>query len=363
MFRHSHFSIKHHDIMPRKLNRFSKILYQFPMVYKIVCVNDETHIYIPSANATGSQDETRELPGHDFEPVEILKSIVYGGLMEVTPSLSIVASVASGDASTRREIYERGGYWTLKRRGYCHGIVTPERHMFDSGLTSASAAIHEGVKTIAKMVKWLLTSFHVKIKKLIVALDLSSLESDEIGDSRMLVLHINEMECGTRISEDVDIDNGKCDESATTSVITGDKGGFSGTIKLSIPLKNGSLDIRKLDADVCVDPLEIRLQPSSIKIFMYFVNVFEELDKEQKSLMNSIATKSIYHSVSATVLEDAANYIQDLQGRVKELEELSGLKRNNMHESVIYLQRDQGLVVVNMMVPLTQQTWKRVAVK
>ena len=37
----------------------------------------------------------------------------------------------------------------------------------------------------------------------------------------------------------------------------------------------------------------------------------------------------------ATVLEDAANYIQELQGRVKELEELSGLKRKNMQESVI----------------------------
>lgn len=33
-------------------------------------------------------------------------------------------------------------------------------------------------------------------------------------------------------------------ESATTPVITGDKGVFSGTIKLSIPLKNGSFDNR-----------------------------------------------------------------------------------------------------------------------
>nr|GEV27007.1 autophagy-related protein 2 [Tanacetum cinerariifolium] len=211
-----------------------------------------------------------------------------------------------------------------------HETVTPERHMFDSGLTSASADIHEGVKTIAKMVKWLLTSFHVKIKKLYVVLNPSSLEPDGIGDSRMLVLKFNEVECGTRISEDVDIDSqrtpidsflglsrltnfvkfdggvleflrdGKSDESALTPVITGEKGGFSGTIKLSIPLKNGSLDIRKLDADVCVGPLEMRLQPSSIKSFMYFVNVFEELDKQHESLMNSIATESIYHSVSSS---------------------------------------------------------------
>ncbi|KAI3722717.1 hypothetical protein L2E82_33761 [Cichorium intybus] len=37
----------------------------------------------------------------------------------------------------------------------------------------------------------------------------------------------------------------------------------------------------------------------------------------------------------ATVLEDAANYIQELQGRVKELEGLSDLKRKNMQESAI----------------------------
>nr|GEX90109.1 autophagy-related protein 2 [Tanacetum cinerariifolium]GEX95959.1 autophagy-related protein 2 [Tanacetum cinerariifolium] len=87
------------------------------------------------------------------------------------------------------------------------------------------------------------------------------------------------------------------------------------------------------------------------------VKIIAKMDK-------CIATESLYHSVSATVLEDAANYIQDLQGRGKELEELSGLKRNKMHELVIYLQRDQGLVVVKMRVlPLRKQTWKRVAVK
>ncbi|MFS7904119.1 putative transcription factor bHLH family [Helianthus anomalus] len=37
----------------------------------------------------------------------------------------------------------------------------------------------------------------------------------------------------------------------------------------------------------------------------------------------------------ATVLEDAANYIQELQNRVKELEGSSGTMRNNMQDSAI----------------------------
>lgn len=39
------------------------------------------------------------------------------------------------------------------------------------------------------------------------------------------------------------------------------------------------------------------------------------------------------------MLEDAANYIQELQSRVKELEGLSGLKQKNMQESVISAKR------------------------
>ncbi|PWA75529.1 hypothetical protein CTI12_AA241220 [Artemisia annua] len=61
---------------------------------------EETLINIPPATTTGNQDVTQELPGHDFEPVEILKSIVYGGLMELVASLSVVASAAAADVST-----------------------------------------------------------------------------------------------------------------------------------------------------------------------------------------------------------------------------------------------------------------------
>lgn len=219
-----------------------------------------------------------------------------------------------------------------------HDFTTHENEMVNSTTTAAAVDIHEGVKTIAKMVKWLLTSFHVKIKRLIIALDPSLEALNGKRDARTLVLRFGEVECGTGISEDVELDSQRAVDgflglsrltnfvkfdgavfeflqldgngeslgemfsglNATSPVITGEKGGFSGTIKLSIPWKNGSLDIRKLDADVYIDPLELRLQPSSLKSFMYFVNVFEELENDRKSFMHSKASESVYHSVSSS---------------------------------------------------------------
>ncbi|XP_076951315.1 autophagy-related protein 2-like [Bidens hawaiensis] len=204
-------------------------------------------------------------------------------------------------------------------------FVTPGHEAVNSSMATSTVDLHEGVKTIAKMVKWLLTSFHVKVRKLIVALDLPE-EPDGKRCSTTLVLRFGEVECGTGISDDVDsksqqtvdgflglsrltnfvkFDAGtlefiRPDGNATTPVITGQKGGVSGTIKLSIPWKNGSLDIRKLDADVNIDPLELRLQPSSMKSVMHFMNVFEELDKDRKSFMHNKPTESIYHSVSSS---------------------------------------------------------------
>ncbi|KAK9077272.1 hypothetical protein SSX86_005609 [Deinandra increscens subsp. villosa] len=202
-------------------------------------------------------------------------------------------------------------------------FLTPGHETVNSTMITSSADLHEGVKTIAKMVKWLLTSFHVKITKLIVALDLSN-EPEGKGRSRILVLRFGEVECGTGISEDGDSSSQQTvdgflglsrltnfvkfdaaalefirpDGNATTPLVTGEKGGFSGTIRLSIPWKNGSLDIRKLDADVNIDPLEIRLQPSSMKSIMYFMHVFEELAEDHKT--HSKPVESIYHSVSSS---------------------------------------------------------------
>ncbi|KAJ7001095.1 autophagy-related protein 2-like isoform X2 [Populus alba x Populus x berolinensis] len=47
---------------------------------------------------------------------------------------------------------------------------------------------------------------------------------------------------------------------------------------------NGSLDIRKLDAEVCLDPIELRLQPSTIKWFPTFMGNFPTVFAIDKSI-------------------------------------------------------------------------------
>lgn len=169
--------------------------------------------------------------------------------------------------------------------------------------------VHEGVKTVAKMVKWLLTSFHVKLKKLIVAFDPYSETNDRRPVShKTVVLRVAETECGTCIDEDDESKNflgmnrltnfvkfhgaileilemADNDTStwlpsdSTIPILTGESDGFSGNIRLSIPWKNGSLDIRKVDADVCIDPLELRFQPSTINWFFYLWDCMKNLGK------------------------------------------------------------------------------------
>ncbi|RRT49590.1 hypothetical protein B296_00036938, partial [Ensete ventricosum] len=166
--------------------------------------------------------------------------------------------------------------------------------------SSIPVDVHEGVKTIAKIVKWILTSFHVRLKGIIVAFDpRSGLDESGAMFHRLLVFRINEIEFGTCVSKDSmaklmnfvkfqeanleflqmdDIDDGpefhsvtgrsfnkNCLGCGTIPVLTGVSGGFSGTLNLSIPWKNGSLDIHKVDADVSVDPMELRLEPSCIE--------------------------------------------------------------------------------------------------
>ncbi|XP_068466157.1 autophagy-related protein 2 isoform X2 [Phaseolus vulgaris] len=204
-----------------------------------------------------------------------------------------------------------------------------EHEISDDAEKLASMDVHEGVKTIAKMIKWLLTSFHVTVKNVIVAFD-PSLDKVENKTYRRhaLVLQISEIQCGTSLSEDADlnvdvlgisqltnfvkfhgaviellqIDNedfyfqhesrAGCDEPVlgsnieTCPVLTGNKGGFSGSIKLSIPWKNGSLDICKVDADACVDPIVLRFQPSSIKWLLQSWETLKNLNKDGKGCTN-----------------------------------------------------------------------------
>ncbi|KAK8626857.1 hypothetical protein V6N13_134487 [Hibiscus sabdariffa] len=232
--------------------------------------------------------------------------------------------------------------------------------------------VHEGVKTIAKMVKWFLTSFNVKIKRLIVAFDPSIEKGEQLGIHRTLVLRISETECGTCVSEDAglgdeakahsflgisqltnfvkfhgaalellqmeDVDQScashpsgmplsglysYCSPSAAAiPIMSGKGGGFSGNLKLSIPWKNGSVDIRKVDADVSIDPVELRFQPSIIKWLLLSWETCKNFDKVGKNSMHCETTDSIYldsnsqiqssaHVSSMTVIDE----VMENQGR------------------------------------------------
>ncbi|XP_073159170.1 autophagy-related protein 2 isoform X2 [Henckelia pumila] len=226
---------------------------------------------------------------------------------------------------------------------FSHGSSKLENEVMNSEPTNVAVDVHEGVKTIAKMVKWLLTSFHVQIKKLIVAFDPLLEEGNRKGLDQTLVLRIGEIECGTHISEDscsgsstkvhnflgfsrltnfmkfqgavlellhmdgldhqsspevrtettfVDWFSGHGSSGSTTTIVSGEKGGFSGSLKFSIPWKNGSLDICKVDADLNIDPLEFRLQPSTIRCFIFLWGLFKDIGEEcedhhHRGLLNS----------------------------------------------------------------------------
>ncbi|KAD3067448.1 hypothetical protein E3N88_02438 [Mikania micrantha] len=68
-------------------------------------------------------------------------------------------------------------------------------------------------------------------------------------------------------------------------------------------------------------------------------HVLAERKRREKLAQRFIALSTLLPDLKkmdkATVLEDAANYIQELQNRVKELEGLSVMKRKNMQESII----------------------------
>ncbi|CAA7392036.1 unnamed protein product [Spirodela intermedia] len=218
---------------------------------------------------------------------------------------------------------------------------TPEkldRRVSSGSLSSASLDVHEGVKTIAKIVKWFLTSFNVTIRNLIVAFDPCS-ESDDSSSHRNLVLRIAEMEYGTRVSDDANLQPNsllgiakltnfikfhgavieflKMDETcssetstsensfkgspsgSTSPVFTGAAGGFSGILNLSIPWKNGSLDISKVDADITLDPVELLLQPSTMKWIMISWESLKKVDKDGRNHVNLSNTDTV-HPVRTT---------------------------------------------------------------
>ncbi|KAK1258092.1 hypothetical protein QJS04_geneDACA012280 [Acorus gramineus] len=217
----------------------------------------------------------------------------------------------------------------------CNGPARHESGMTQGsvGLGSVSTDIHEGVKTIAKLVKWFLTSFNVKIKNLIVALDLSLEMDEEILTSHpTLVLRIAETEYGTCVLEDpkakltnfikfrgVVVEFLQMDEindqqhssssentlsqcrmksspfhGTTTPILNGPSGGFSGTLNLSIPWKNGSLDIHKVDADISIEPLEIKLRPRTIKWMICLWDSLKIASRDGRGNMHCKASDSVY---------------------------------------------------------------------
>jgi autophagy-related protein 2 len=93
--------------------------------------------------------------------------------------------------------------------------------------------------------------------------------------------------------------SGRCRSKPTTPIVTGKKGGFSGNLKLSIPWKNGSLDIHKLDAEVCVDPVELRLQPSTIKWFLLSWETYKNIDQDGRGDAHYKSTEPVYFNSSS----------------------------------------------------------------
>jgi len=241
--------------------------------------------------------------------------------------LELVVSPCFNKMSTSED--ETYGMDNSDNHQHGYSSTRTEHEISDDAEKLASMDVHEGVKTIAKMIKWLLTSFHVTVTNVIVAFDpfVDNVEN-KTNCRHTLVLQISEIQCGTSLSEDADlnvdvlgisqltnfvkfhgaviellqIDNediyfqhessAGCDEPvlgsniATCPVMTGNKGGFSGSIKLNIPWKNGSLDICKVDVDAHVDPIVLRFQPSSIKWLLQSWETLKNLNKDGKGCTN-----------------------------------------------------------------------------
>lgn len=222
-----------------------------------------------------------------------------------------------------------------------HESRNKENGVEKNAIKSTYGDIHEGVKTVAKMVKGLLASFHLKIINLIIAFDSFYDENkNRTGLDTTLVLRISDIECGTCVAEDGklgmdavesflgisqlnnfvkfqgamleflhmdDCDNSRSfsctsaqmvsdlvPSNVTIPVVTGGVGGFSGNLKLCIPLKDGSLDIHRVDGDLFIDPVQVNLQPKTIKCFLMLSEAYWNSDKKGEGCMLNKLNESGY---------------------------------------------------------------------
>ncbi|XBI36912.1 hypothetical protein VPH35_122349 [Triticum aestivum] len=225
--------------------------------------------------------------------VEDLELVLAPSVASEIPPVDAECSVSGNSSSTQTSV-------NTKRN-------ESEKHCS----TSASRDVDEGVKRIANAVKWFLTNFKIKFKNTYVVFDPQTILDSKISEfNRSLVFRVKEIEFGTNLStdglvklnnfvtfheavieflkmDDVDVllqndlDKATADISSghsTTSVLTGPIGGFSGTLNLSIPWSNGCLNLKKIDADVSIDSLELLLQISSIQ---WFMDVWDSLHRNQ----------------------------------------------------------------------------------
>ncbi|KAL7118951.1 hypothetical protein ACP275_02G033000 [Erythranthe tilingii] len=161
--------------------------------------------------------------------------------------------------------------------------------------------------TIDKMVKSLVTEFDVKVKKLTVSFDPLQEEPGTV-----LVLRISEVSCVTndcsylRLSQRpivlayegvVHVHHLRTGN--TTRILSGENGGgLWGFLELVLPWKNGSLDIGKVHIEFFVSNQELRLQPSTIKCFVYMWDLYNDLCLcKSRRLLEKIAALEIRLSV------------------------------------------------------------------